>query len=104
MWYTNLENVNEMFATDASLSACGAVCGGEFLRYRFPDKLLLDVKYNIAHLEMSSESDTIAECLGTLFNTLSMTISVLPDQMLELRILLESLTCKQKETRKELES
>ena len=26
--------------------------GGEFLRYRFPDKLLLDVKYNIAHLEM----------------------------------------------------
>ena len=54
--------------------------------------------------EKSSESDTIAECLGTLFNTLSMTISVLPDQMLELRILLESLTCKQKETRKELES
>ena len=36
MWYTNLENVNEMFATDASLSACGAVCGGGVPQIQIP--------------------------------------------------------------------
>ena len=51
----------------------------------------------------SSEPDTQVNCLGTLFNTLSLTISVLPDRMVELLNLLNTWRWKKECSRRELE-
>ena len=52
MWYTNVAQIDGCIATDASLSACGGMCGDEYFRHCFPDSIRDMVNNNISHLEM----------------------------------------------------
>ena len=52
MWHLYIQGGGSLVATDASLHGCGAVCGNEYFRVRFPSSILTFSNWNITHLEM----------------------------------------------------
>ena len=55
-------------------------------------------------MDKASPPDTCVVCLGTMFNTLNMTISIVPDRLCELKDLLNAWRFKKNATRKQVES
>ena len=69
LWMTQYPVADSLVASDACLTAMGAICGHHYTRAKFPQHILDNKHFNIAHLELIAVIATLRTWTGKLHGT-----------------------------------